>query len=48
MISLVIGAVVGPLVHLILPDWGLLVTGVAAGSLAFAINRSLARRAGTP
>ena len=48
VISLVIGAVVGPLVHLALPDWGLLVTGVAAGSLAFAVSRYLARRAGRP
>ncbi len=44
VLALVVGAVFGPLVHLVLPDWGVLVTGVAAGSLAFALSRLLARR----
>lgn len=48
VLALVIGALVGPLVHLVLPDWGVLVTGVAAGTLAFALSRFLARREPVP
>lgn len=47
-LSLVIGAILGPLVFLLAPDWGLLATGVLAGSGAFALDRSLpARRRGS-
>jgi predicted branched-subunit amino acid permease len=34
-ISLVIGAVLGPLTFLVLPQWSLLITGLAGGSAAF-------------
>jgi predicted branched-subunit amino acid permease len=44
-LALGFGAVTGPVLHLLTPDWGLLLTGVLAGSLAFAVDRSLARRA---
>ncbi len=36
-LALVIGAVMGPLLHLVSPDWGLLVTGIGGGTLAFLI-----------
>jgi len=34
-----IGAVMGPLLHLVSPDWGLMITGVVAGSLGFFLGR---------
>jgi predicted branched-subunit amino acid permease len=37
--ALVIGAVVGPLLHLVSPDWGVLATGVIAGTAAFWLAR---------
>ena len=43
-LSLGLGAVMGPLLHLAAPAYGLLVTGLAAGTLAFALDRALARR----
>jgi predicted branched-subunit amino acid permease len=43
--ALVIGGVVGPLLHLVSPDWGVLATGVIAGTAAFWLAR--ARPAGT-
>lgn len=36
-VALVIGAVLGPLFHLVSPDWGLLATGLVGGTLAFLI-----------
>jgi predicted branched-subunit amino acid permease len=42
--ALVLGAVLGPLCHLVSPDWGLMTAGVVGGSLAFA----WARRKGAP
>src|SRR3546814_19299164 len=35
VLALAFGAVAGPPLHLVSPDWGLLTTGVLAGSLAF-------------
>ncbi len=34
-----IGAILGPLLHLVSPNWGLIVTGVVAGSLGFFLGR---------
>lgn len=34
-----IGVILGPLLHLVSPDWGLIVTGLVAGSLGFYIGR---------
>jgi predicted branched-subunit amino acid permease len=34
-----IGAVLGPLLHLVSPDWGLMATGVIAGSFGFFLGR---------
>jgi predicted branched-subunit amino acid permease len=34
-LALIIGAVLGPLLHLASPEWGLLITGVGGGTIAF-------------
>lgn len=38
-----LGAVTGPLFHLVSPDWSLLLTGLVAGTAGFALERPLAR-----
>ncbi len=38
-VALVAGAVLGPVFHLIDPDWGLLLTGLVAGTVGFAAGR---------
>lgn len=38
-LALMIGAPLGPVLHLLSPDWGLLATGVTGGTAAFLINR---------
>lgn len=38
-LSIVFGAIAGPLLHLVTPTWGLLLTGLLAGTLAYAIDR---------
>ncbi len=45
-LALAFGAVLGPAFFLIDADWGLLATGLVAGSLAFAIDRGLRGRTG--
>jgi predicted branched-subunit amino acid permease len=42
--SLVVGALMGPPMHLVSPDWGLLATGVLAGSIAFGADLVLPSR----
>lgn len=42
-LALGFGAVAGPLFHLLSPDWGLLATGLVAGTLAFAIDEKRPR-----
>ncbi|WP_303982306.1 AzlC family ABC transporter permease [Dongia mobilis] len=37
--ALLIGVVLGPLLHMITPEWGLLITGLVGGSLAFLITQ---------
>lgn len=44
VLALAVGAVMGPPLHLVSADWGLLATGVLAGSLAFAADLALPRR----
>jgi predicted branched-subunit amino acid permease len=44
LMALGFGAALGPVLHLITPDWGLLLCGLIAGSLAFALDRARARR----
>lgn len=44
-LALAFGAVLGPLFYLVDPDWGLLATGVIAGTLAFAIDSRLSEGA---
>jgi predicted branched-subunit amino acid permease len=44
ILALVVGALLGPPLHLVSADWGLLATGLVAGSLAFAADSLLSRR----
>ena len=44
-LALGLGAASGPLLYLASPDWGLLLTGLLAGSAAFLADRLWARRA---
>ena len=43
--ALIIGAVLGPLLHLLTPEWGLLIAGVGGGTLAFILFRRWEMRA---
>lgn len=45
-IALLLGAAGGPLLHLVSPDWGLLLTGLIAGTAAFLIDRGWRRGRG--
>ncbi len=42
--ALAAGAVAGPLFHLVSPDWGVLVAGIAAGTGIFLVSEFLRRR----
>lgn len=42
VLALIIGAVLGPLVHRVSPDWGLVFCGVIAGSSAYWLDRRIA------
>ncbi|MGD9743894.1 MAG: AzlC family ABC transporter permease [Dongiaceae bacterium] len=42
-LALGFGAVAGPLFHLVAPDWGLLYTGLVAGTAAFLVETRLGR-----
>jgi len=42
-LALGLGALAGPSVHLLMPDWGLLLSGLGAGTLAYALDRLWAR-----
>jgi len=42
-IALGLGALAGPLFHLVAPDWGLLYTGLVAGTAAFLVEGRLPR-----
>ncbi len=44
ILALVVGALLGPPLHLVSPDWGLLATGVLAGSLAFGADLVMPRK----
>lgn len=46
ILAMILGAGAGPVIHLVLPDWGVLVTGVAAGTAAFALVRLMRKPAG--
>ncbi len=46
IMAVLAGVVAGPLFHLISPDWGLLLTGAAAGTGAYLADRVLRRRDG--
>jgi len=47
-IALAMGAVLGPLLHLVSPDWGVLATGLIAGTGAFWLARVLPARRQRP
>ena len=44
MLALALGGALGPALHLVTPEWGLLITGVVGGGAAFLIDRALPRR----
>ncbi|HET8727271.1 MAG TPA: AzlC family ABC transporter permease [Alphaproteobacteria bacterium] len=44
--AMALGAVLGPVFHMIHPDWGLLLTGVVAGTLAYLTTRGRRGRNG--
>lgn len=46
MLALLLGAALGPLLHLLTADWGLLLTGILAGTAAFVAERAWSRRLG--
>ncbi len=39
IIAVILGAIAGPLVHLVSPDWGVPITGIFAGTAAFFVDR---------
>ena len=39
ILALLIGAPLGPVFHMLSPDWGLLLTGIIGGSAAFLVSR---------
>lgn len=43
-LALGLGALAGPLFHLLSPDWGLLMTGLVAGTIAFLADEWMRRR----
>jgi len=46
ILALGIGAVMGPALHLLTPEWGLLVTGLIAGTVAYFIDQLIRVRYG--
>ena len=44
VLALVFGGALGPALHLVTPDWGLLITGIVAGTAAFLVDRLLPKR----
>jgi len=44
VLALVSGAILGPLLHGVSPDWGIPLTGLLAGSFAFGLDVGLRRR----
>jgi predicted branched-subunit amino acid permease len=46
VLALLLGACFGPIIHVVAPTWGLLISGVLAGGLAFIADRAMRRRHG--
>ena len=44
--ALATGVLVGPVMHLVAPNWGLLITGVLVGTIGFAMDRHLVAKRG--
>ncbi len=47
VVSLIFGAALGPLAHLLTPNWGVLLAGFAGGALGFLFDGALRRREGS-
>ncbi|MQX36686.1 AzlC family ABC transporter permease [Roseospira navarrensis] len=45
VLAMASGAAIGPPLHLLTPEWGLVLSGVAAGSIAFGLDRLIDARA---
>ena len=46
LLAMLLGAALAPILHLVSADWGLLVTGLVAGTVAFWVGRLGGRRSG--
>jgi predicted branched-subunit amino acid permease len=46
IMAVLAGVVAGPLFHLLSPDWGLLLTGVVAGTAVYLVDRQMRQRHG--
>lgn len=46
LLALMVGAPLGPVFHMVSPDWGLLATGTIGGTVAFWIDQHLTRQPG--
>lgn len=46
ILALLLGALLGPVLHVVTPTWGLLLTGLIAGGVGFAMDRVLRRKYG--
>ncbi len=44
VIAVLVGAIAGPSLHLVSPDWGVPVAGIGGGTLAFLLERKVLRR----
>ncbi len=44
--AVILGLVLGPALHLVTPDWGLLITGVVAGTAGYGLGRLMEKRRG--
>ncbi len=44
LLAMGLGAVIGPILHLVSPDWGLLLTGLLAGTAGFVLDRAAGDR----
>lgn len=44
VLSLACGALAGPFIHRIDPQWSVLVTGLVAGTIAYLLNRLMGER----
>ncbi len=43
LLAVAVGAIIGPLIYLVLPQWSLMLTGFVGGTLAFFVDQYLSR-----